>query len=142
MDKVYTIGYEGKDFRLLIELLEEKGISRLIDVRSNPRSRRNEFSKENLKQELFQKSIAYKHIPEVGGLDEDYEKKMEGEEWKEGFKELKDLAEKQKAVLMCLEDDPNECHRKYIADELEKEGWEVVHISKGKSWKEKSLDEF
>lgn len=142
MDKVYTIGYETKDIDRFLELLEEKGISRLIDVRSNPRSRRNEFSKENLKEGLFRKSIAYKHIPEVGGLEEDYEKKMEGEEWKEGFNELKESAKEEKAVLMCLEDDPNECHRKYIADELEKEGWEVVHISEGKSWKEKSLDEF
>ncbi len=142
MNKVYTIGYEGKDIVDIIELLEDKGVSRLIDVRSSPKSRKEDFNKKNLKDKLFRKGIMYKHIPEVGGLREDYLKIMEREEWRKGFEELKEVAEEAKTVLMCLEDNPMECHRMYISHELEKEGWEVVHISEGGSWKEKSLDDF
>ncbi|MEF8873478.1 MAG: DUF488 domain-containing protein [Candidatus Thermoplasmatota archaeon] len=142
MNKVYTIGYEGKDIDKFLELLEERGVSRLIDVRSSPRSRKEDFNQENLKDELFQKSIMYKHLPELGGLREDYEEVMEGEDWEDGFEELKKLAKEGKTVLMCLEEDPMKCHRKYIAEELEKEGWDVVHISEGGAWKEKSLDDF
>ncbi len=142
MNKAYTIGYEGKDIDEFLELLEENEISRLIDVRSSPRSRKEDFNKENLKDELFRKSIMYRHLPELGGLREDYEEVMEGEEWKEGFEELKNVAEGGKTVLMCLEDDPIRCHRKYIAEALEVEGWDVVHISEGGAWKDKSLDDF
>ncbi|MFW5906742.1 MAG: DUF488 family protein [Candidatus Natronoplasma sp.] len=142
MNKVYTIGYEGKDIEGFLELLEEKGISRLIDVRSHPRSHREKFNKDNLKEELFQKSILYKHLSGVGGLREDYDEVMEREEWREGFEEIKNLAEEGRTVLMCLEEDPMECHRRHIAEELEKDGWEVVHITEGTSWKEKSLDDF
>lgn len=143
MNKVYTIGYEGKDIDEFLELLRKKGVQHLVDVRSYPTSRREKFDKENLKDRLFHESILYKHIPEMGGLrDEDYEEVMEEEDWKEGFEELKEIASEGKTVLMCLEKDPMRCHRRFIAERLEEEGWEVVHIGRGGSWKEKSLDDF
>ena len=83
MKKIYTIGYQGKSIDELIEILRKYNINHLVDVRSLPRSRLNDFNKEELKESLFYKSIYYKHKPELGGLiDIDYKEKMKRQEWK------------------------------------------------------------
>lgn len=126
-----------------LALLEEKGIQHLVDVRSYPSSKREEFNKDQLKETLFHKSILYKHFNGLGGMKEgDYHDSMETDEWKEQYGELKELAEEGKTAIMCLEKDPMRCHRRHIAERLEEEGWEVIHIGKGGSWKEKKLDDF
>jgi len=143
VNKVYTIGYEGKGFDEFLNLLEEYNIKQVVDVRSYPTSKRNKFAKDNLKDELFKASIKYRHLAQLGGLrDKDYQDIMKEEEWQAGFKELKDLAAEKKTVMLCLESNPMKCHRRFITEELEKEGWEVVHIGEGGSWKGKRLDEF
>jgi len=141
--KIYTIGYEGRSREEFLKLLSEKGITHLVDVRTSPYSSRGEFNKENLKKTLFNKSILYKHKEAMGGLsEEDYQELMKGEEWKESYQELKELASKGPTVIMCLEKDPMRCHRRHIAEKLKEEGWEVIHLGRGGSWKERSLDDF
>jgi len=143
VNKVYTIGYEGKKLDEFLKLLEKHGIKQVIDVRSYPKSKRNEFDKKNLKEELFKASIRYKHLAQLGGLrDEDYQEIMKEDEWIHGFEELKSLAGSNKTVILCLESNPMKCHRRFIAEELESEGWEVIHIGEGASWKEKKLEDF
>ena len=143
MKKIYTIGYEGRSREEFLKLLSEKGITHLVDVRTSPYSSRGEFNKENLKKTLFNKSILYKHKEAMGGLyEEDYQELMKGEEWKESYQELKELASKGPTVIMCLEKDPMRCHRRHIAEKLKEEGWEVIHLGRGGSWKERSLDDF
>ncbi|MFW6048126.1 MAG: DUF488 family protein, partial [Candidatus Natronoplasma sp.] len=88
-------------------------------------------------------SIKYHHLAGLGGLrDKEYQDIMKEDEWRQGFEDLKALAEENKTVILCLESNPMRCHRRFIAEELEKEGWEVVHIGEGGSWKEKKLDDF
>lgn len=124
-------------------LLDKYDIDHLVDVRSYPRSDIEGFSQEDLKDTLFHKSIMYRHLPGLGGLgEEDYERSMLSDRWKTSYDKLKKLAEDGTTVMMCMEKDPNRCHRRFISDELEKEGWKVVHIGKGGSWKKKSLEDF
>ncbi len=143
MKKIYTIGYEGRSLEEFLKLLSEKSINHLVDVRTSPYSRRSEFNKENLKKTLFNKSILYKHMEVMGGLgEEDYHEVMDKEEWEERYGELKDLASTGPTVIMCLEKDPMRCHRRHIAEKMKQEGWEVIHLGRGGSWKERSLDDF
>ncbi|MFO7992101.1 MAG: DUF488 domain-containing protein [Thermoplasmata archaeon] len=143
MKKIYTIGYQGRTFDEFVDMLLEKNVVHLVDVRSSPTSRREEFRKEELKKRLFRKSILYVHMPELGGLIEgDYREYMKEEAWKNQFRELEELAEEGVTAIMCLEKDPMRCHRRFIAERLAERGWEVIHIGKGASWKEKSLDDF
>lgn len=143
MDKVYTIGYEGKEIEDFISLLEKHDIKLILDVRSSPHSRREDFDKGNLKKSLFRKGIKYKHIPELGGLDvDDYEKHMEEKGWLQAYEDLKKSIGNKRSALMCLENDPMKCHRRYISEKLEKDGLEVIHIGGGASWKSKQLDDF
>ncbi|MFW6176107.1 MAG: DUF488 family protein [Thermoplasmatota archaeon] len=141
--KIYTIGYQGKSIDELIELLRKHRIQHLVDVRSLPRSQMDDFNKEKLKESLFYKGIYYKHIPELGGLiDIDYREKMKTKEWQIAYNDLKELAVEGKTVIMCMERDPMKCHRRFIAEKLEDDGFEVVHMGKGGSWKEKRLEDF
>jgi len=143
VNKVYTIGYEGKGFDEFLDLLEKYGIKQVVDVRSYPTSKRSEFDKENLKEELFKNGIKYRHFAQLGGLrDKDYQEIMKEDEWQDEYEKLKGLAEEKNTVILCLENNPMKCHRRFIAEELEKDGWEVVHIGEGGSWKEKKLDDF
>ncbi len=143
MNKVYTIGYEGKGFDEFLELIEKYGIKQIADVRSYPTSKRSEFDKENLKEELFKAGIKYRHLGRLGGLrDKDYQEIMEEDDWHSEYEKLKGLAEEKNTVILCLENNPMKCHRRFIAEELEKDGWEVVHIGEGGSWKGKKLDDF
>ncbi len=143
VNKVYTIGYEGKGLEEFLELLEEHSVKQVVDVRSYPTSKRNEFEKNNLKEELFKASIKYHHLAQLGGLrDKDYQEIMKEDEWQKEFEKLKDIAEEKETAIMCLEANPMKCHRRFIVEELEEDGWEVVHIGVGGSWKEKKLDDF
>lgn len=143
VDKIYTIGYEGKTIDEFLKLLMEKSITHLVDVRSVAKSRRKEFSQNNIKDTLFKKSILYEHMKELGGLDKkDYRDVMKTEGWKQSYEELKELASKGPTVIMCLEKDPMKCHRRFIAERLEEDGWDVIHLGRGGSWKERSLDDF
>lgn len=143
MNKVYTIGYEGKDIEDFIDILNKHDIKQIVDVRTHPKSRKKDFNKETLEKKLFQKSVKYEHLPELGGLgDKDYKKVMSGKKWRQSFEVLKTIIEKRRSALMCLENNPMKCHRRFISEELEKEDWEVVHIGEGGSWKGKRLDDF
>src|SRR5208283_920819 len=63
---LYTIGYEGRDIDGFISRLKEFGITRLIDVREIPLSRKRGFSKSALKQKLDDENIEYVHYKALG----------------------------------------------------------------------------
>ncbi len=143
MNNIYTIGYEGKTLDEFIKLLLESSINHLVDVRSIAKSARPGFGGQELKEKLFSKSIMYVHKPELGGMvEDDYHTVMEKDSWKKAYEGLKSIAKDIPTAIMCLEKDPMKCHRRHISERLEEEGWEVIHIGKGGSWKDKRLDDY
>ena len=119
---LYSIGYQNlKNIETLQDILQEKGIKILLDVRSRPYGRKSSFNKNMLETSL-----------PAAGIDYHWAGKTLG-----GFSEIKEdnikkLAEWQKdkiACLMCMEADPDRCHRKNeIARRLKKYGLSVNHI--------------
>ena len=63
---VYTAGYEGLHIDGFLNILLEAGIQQVIDVRSNPVSRRYGFHKSTLSKLCENLDIQYRHVPEVG----------------------------------------------------------------------------
>lgn len=127
--KAYTIGYGDKEFEDFVELLNRKGINRIVDVRSFPRSKWPEYKKENLRENLSERGIDYVHLKKLGGYrDGGYENYTNSEDFEEGLRDLTGLAEEKTTAIMCLESYPSGCHRRYIARELEELGWDVWHI--------------
>lgn len=128
-----------------MSLLLENKVSRIVDVRTVPRSRHNpQFNRETLPVELKAAGIGYFHLPELGGLRHprrdspncgwrntsfrgfaDY---MQSEAFSCGVKRLLEMAKEGRIALMCAEAVPWRCHRSLIADTLVVRGIRVEHI--------------
>src|SRR5438093_11934889 len=66
---VLTIGHSNRDLETFLSLLKAHGVTRLVDVRTDPRSRHNpQFNREALSESLAAVGIGYTHMPGLGGL--------------------------------------------------------------------------
>ena len=53
---------------------------------------------------------------------------METSDFRQGIKQVTDIAEERHKVIVCAEVLWWRCHRSMIADYLKAEGWTVIHI--------------
>jgi uncharacterized protein (DUF488 family) len=125
---IYTIGYGNRKLEDFLGILRRHKIQVIADVRRFPTSKREEFKKENLRDLLAGEGFEYVHLPELGGYRGGYQKYMGTPAFKQGLSQLIDLAKSKRTVIMCLEESPRGCHRRYIASALRKRKWEVLHI--------------
>ena len=135
MPRLFTIGYERLLPPELVNELRVAGVERLIDVRYRAQSRRPGMSKTRLSELLGDHGIAYEHRRALGTPPDIrwYFKNKREAEGREAFRthieenapaELDALtAELDHApatVLMCLEAEPEGCHRRVLAEQLRK----------------------
>jgi len=128
-----------------LRLLEDHGVTLIVDVRKMPGSRRNpQFSRDNFPQALRQAGIGYVHMPGLGGLRrrrpdslnsgwenvsfQGYADYMLTPEFGKNLEELLKHAGEERAALVCAEALPWRCHRSLIADALVVRGVAVEHI--------------
>ena len=124
--KIFTIGYERSTQPELIAALKAAGVTRLIDVRAVPLSRRPGFSKNILRNGLAEAGIDYVHLKALGtppegreaarkGRHADLERIYAGQldlpEAIVAGAEMRELAAEQPSALLCYERDPSGCHR-------------------------------
>src|ERR1700716_1945581 len=65
----FTIGHSTRPIEAFIGLLVANGVTRLVDVRTVPKSRMNpQYDKDSLPGSLAARGIAYQHMPALGGL--------------------------------------------------------------------------
>ena len=132
---LYTIGFTKKPAAYFFEKLRNTGIKRIIDIRLNNVSQLAGFAKkEDLKyflQEICQ--IDYLHLSELAPTQDilDAYKKNKGD-WKIYEKQFLELMEKRhienkiskevinNGCLLCSEDEPDYCHRRLVAEYLQK----------------------
>lgn len=152
---IYTIGYAGTEIERFVEILKEKKIKFLIDVRSVPYSHQFwRFDELNIFHALEKHGIFYQNWKnEFGARQEnrnfysagvlDFEKFAMSEEFRHGISKLKGLKD-ENVCLMCAEIDPINCHRAILcARNLADCGFEIVHIiakRNGKTTFEKHKD--
>ena len=137
MKKAYSLGTSRRSEEDFIEILFNYDIKTLIDVRSFPKSKLPVFTRENLENLLKKEGINYVFFgKELGGFRKGgYEAYTATEEFKKGVDVLEDIASKGISVIICAERFPWKCHRRWIARELHRRGWQVEHIiDKGKVW--------
>ena len=141
MKTVYSIGHSNRSMEDFLDLLRQNKIKTLIDVRSFPVSRWEQFKKENLSRLLSDKGFGYVYLGrELGGFRKGgYESYTRTDEFKKGLEELEAYALEEETALMCAERFPWRCHRRHISRALEEKGWKVIHIiDKDKTWIPKS----
>jgi uncharacterized protein (DUF488 family) len=130
---VYTAGYEGLSVDAFLDRLVEAGIQRVIDVRSNPIARRYGFHKSTLSSLAGRIDIDYVHIPELGIRSEDRRNLSDEASYRSLFASYRhttlrqqsaairrtaDLVAEKASVLVCMEADPDFCHRSHLAAEV------------------------
>jgi uncharacterized protein (DUF488 family) len=137
MKKIYTLGTDRRTEEDFIEILFSYSIQSLIDVRRFPKSKLPIFRRENLEPLLQREKLEYHFLgQELGGFRKGgYPAYIRTNDFIEGINLLEFLALNKPSVIICAERFPWKCHRKWIARELHKRGWEVEHIiDKGKVW--------
>ena len=136
--KIFTIGYEKSTQPELIAALQAAGVTRLIDVRAVPLSRRPGFSKNILKNGLAEAGIDYVHLKALGTpaegreaarkgrhaeLERIYAGQLDLPEAIVAGAEMRELAADKPSALLCYERDPSGCHRtlllKWVAPDAE-----------------------
>lgn len=132
---VLTIGHSTRTLEEFIGLLRAHGATRVVDVRTVPRSRHNpQFDEASLPGSLKETGLGYVHMPGLGGLRHakrdslnpgwrnasfrGYADYMQTPEFEQSLDELIRLANLERIVLMCAEAVPWRCHRSLIADAL------------------------
>ena len=132
---VLTIGHSTRTLEEFIGLLQAHGATRVVDVRTVPRSRHNpQFDKASLPSSLKKAGLSYVHLPGLGGLRHaqldsvnigwrnasfrGYADYMQTPKFAQSLDECIQLASQARIVLMCAEAVPWRCHRSLIADAL------------------------
>jgi uncharacterized protein (DUF488 family) len=142
---VWTIGHSTHPFEEFAEMLHSFKIEIVVDIRSFPGSRKfPQFNKESLQITLPENGIEYFHLKKLGGRRKvnpdskntswrhlafrSYADYMETADFKEGIKELEQIALKKRTAYMCSEAVWWRCHRSMVSDYLKAHGWKVMHI--------------
>lgn len=130
-----TIGHSTRPLEEFIRLLQAHGATRVVDVRTIPKSRHNpQFNQDTLPRALKQAGVGYVHLPGLGGLRHarrgspnqgwrnasfrGYADYMQTPEFAQNLDELICLARQDRITVMCAEAVPWRCHRSLIADAL------------------------
>lgn len=132
---VLTIGHSTRTLEEFIALLKIHDVTRVVDVRTVPRSRHNpQFNIDSLPGELKKVGLGYVHLAGLGGLRHaqrdslnmgwrnasfrGYADYMQTPEFAQSLAELIRLAKQDRLVMMCAEAVPWRCHRSLISDAL------------------------
>lgn len=132
---VLTIGHSTRTIEEFIHLLVAHAVTRVVDVRTVPRSRHNpQFNRDTLPASLQRAGIGYTHLAELGGLRHTaadspntgwhnasfrgYADYMQTPEFDQAIQRLIQLANHDRIAIMCAEAVPWRCHRSLIADAL------------------------
>lgn len=143
----YTVGHASRSVDELIGLLDQAGVTFVVDVRRIPRSRTNpQFNADTLPSRLAEHDIGYRHVPRLGGLRRSnsppssanahwqntsfrgYADYSGTAEFREGLAELCAIGRTHVCAVMCAEAVWWRCHRRIIADYLLADGNEVFHV--------------
>lgn len=139
----YTVGYSGRDIHEFVSALEQVGVVCLLDIRFNAVSMyKPAFSRRNLTAALLEAGIEYLHMPELG-VPSDVRKQAtvsgrRADIWDWYDEEVlprysQNLnwffnSTNHPVALMCVEKDPEDCHRHLLATALERQGLSSVDI--------------
>ena len=140
-----TIGHSTHPLDVFIAMLRAHGVTRLVDIRRFPGSRRQpQFNRETLAAALDGAGIAYEHAVDLGGRRDPladspntglrnaqfrgYADHMATPEFRGAAERLLERMRNDVVAVMCAEAVPWRCHRSLLSDQLTAFGERVEHI--------------
>lgn len=143
LSTIYTIGSSTRQAREFRTLLRRYHIETLVDVRTFPYSKRfPHFSKSSLEEIMPPSGLHYVYLgSDLGGYRRGgYEAYTRTPEYAKGIDALEAIGRDTRTAFLCCERLPWKCHRRFIASELERRGWSVVHIlDQGRTWQPRTV---
>jgi uncharacterized protein (DUF488 family) len=141
---VYTIGYQERSVDGFFDRLLRVGIRVILDVRSNPISRKYGFAKKSLGTISGKLGLGYEHWPQLGIPSEKRRGIETAAEFKQLFgyydrvilskvktdvEQIADQIRMTPSVLVCMERHAHDCHRSRLARVIsEASGLSVVDL--------------
>ena len=143
--KIFTIGFTKKSANRFFELLRTSGARRVVDVRLNNVSQLAGFAKRDDLAYFLAKicGMDYVHLPVLAPTKQmldDFKKK--GGDWSTYESRFLDLMRARRVertvaretvadgCLLCSEDTPEHCHRRLVAEYLDRHwgGIDITHL--------------
>jgi len=145
---VFTIGYGAATPDKVIATLLGAGVATLVDVRAIANSRKPGFSKGALSVALEAAGIGYLHLRPLGTpaagraaaragrpaeMRRIFASHLAGAEPQAALAALADRVTRERVCLLCLEEDPAQCHRTLVAEAVaaQQPGVVVEHLHPG-----------
>lgn len=139
---IWTLGHGQRSFDEYVEMLADHDIEVVVDIRSKPISRfKPHFNRDRLRPALEEIDIDYLFLGDkLGGMPKDdhfYDAAghtlyapLSRQPWfVDGIEQIEALAARKNVALICLEEDPERCHRHLlIGKTLADRGSDVQHI--------------
>jgi hypothetical protein len=145
---LYTIGHSTRPVAEMIAIFHAWEITRVVDIRAIPRSRTNpQFNLDVLPETLGAARIKYVHLAALGGRrrKSDSERESVNAGWehrsfqnyadyaqtapfRDGLRELLEMAATETCAIMCAEAVWWRCHRRIVTDHVLAHGVPVVHL--------------
>ena len=140
--RIRTLGHSRHSIEHFIAVAQGHGIELIVDVRGQPFSRFNpHFNREHFRAALEAAGIAYEwrgealsgrpKSPEFYGRDGEvlWSKLRDWPALHQGLEEVMVRAGETSLALVCAEEDPLHCHRRFLlTPPLERLGAEIIHI--------------
>jgi len=144
--KIFTIGFTKKTAEEFFQILQQNGVQCIVDIRLHPDGQLAGFSKKEDLRYFLDKLIGckYIHMPQLAPTDEILKAYRSDHDWQKylnKFETLMDqreipavsdrkLFEEKACCLLCSELTADYCHRRLVAERMQKT-WsdvEIVHL--------------
>lgn len=141
MKIIYTIGFTGKNAEEFFTTLEKEGVKRVVDIRLKNSSQLAGFAKKDDLKFFLKKinEIEYIHVPELAPTESIMDSyKGKNIDWQEYEKQFNNLLAERKVestmkyelsggdCFLCSEEKPSFCHRRLVAEYLQKKLGNII----------------
>lgn len=127
---LHTVGLGSRSLETILEILTVSHAKRVVDIRRYPSSARQPHLDAPLLHAALRER-GYEVIPMGDLLGGDrtggFENYMETAAFRRGLARLEAAADEVPTALLCAEQEPDRCHRRFICAALEAKGWQMAH---------------
>ena len=117
MESLFTIGHSNHSIEEFVKLLLAHNIAQVVDVRTFPSSRHcPQFNEDALRTSLEAAGIEYIWAgKDLGGRRREPKTELrQTAAFRQALRELIRKSQEKPTAMMCAEEDPFQCHRRYL----------------------------
>lgn len=128
--RIYTLGTADRSEAEIAKILSKYQVQVLADIRRSTASPLKHLIRENIQKLCNYNRVEYIYLGNELGSERETRKPNELDPalYQRVLSILKGVARTRGLLILCHEKDPSNCNRRFIAEELAKEGAEVYHL--------------